>query len=274
MKLSVVTINRNDVKGLEKTILSVIAQKSQDFEYIIIDGASTDGSKELIERLAIDEERLRYWCSEPDLGIYNAMNKGIKKAKGDYCLFLNSGDYLYSDKVIADFCENDFKEEIVSGRIFEDDFIFDELSFELFYFNSLPHPSTFICRELFSRYGLYNEKNKIVSDWEFFLKVLVQNNCSYHYWDYVVTVYDLNGITSKPELSNFHGEEKKAVMQKQIPLVYKTYIKQQEQINKLMLHEERYEEYMKLRSGNFLCIIRIMLWINRKIEQWKNYLYQ
>lgn len=267
MKLSIITINRNDVKGLEKTILSVLAQNSRNFEYIIIDGASTDGSKELIERIAISDKRLSYWCSEPDSGIYNAMNKGIKQAKGDYCLFLNSGDYLFSDEVIADFCEKDFKEKIVSGRIFEDDFIFDELSFELFYFNSLPHPSTFICRELFTRYGLYNEKNKIVSDWEFFLKVLVQNNCSYKYWDYVVTVYDLNGITSKSELSSFHGEEKKAVMQKQIPLVYKTYIKQQEQINKLILHEERYNEYMGLRTGKSLIIIRFLLWFKRKFSK-------
>ncbi|MBN2836753.1 MAG: glycosyltransferase, partial [Candidatus Delongbacteria bacterium] len=94
MKLSVITINRNDVLGLQNTTDSVLSQTSFDFEYIIIDGASTDGSKELIERLAINDKRLTYWCSELDSGIYHAMNKGITQAKGEYLLFLNSGDYF------------------------------------------------------------------------------------------------------------------------------------------------------------------------------------
>ena len=87
MKLSIITVNRNNKDGLEKTIRSVIRQTSHDYEYIIIDGASTDGSPEIIRNY---EENITYWISEPDTGIYNAMNKGIRKAQGDYCLFLNS----------------------------------------------------------------------------------------------------------------------------------------------------------------------------------------
>ena len=89
MKLSVITINFNNRDGLRKTIESVVNQTYNDFEYIIIDGGSTDGSVDVIKEYA---DRIDYWVSEPDKGIYNAMNKGIDVAKGEYCIFMNSGD--------------------------------------------------------------------------------------------------------------------------------------------------------------------------------------
>ena len=101
MKLSIITINFNNHDGLQKTINSVIAQTWKDFEWIIIDGGSTDGSKNLIEQY---DKYITYWISESDKGIYNAMNKGIKIARGDYLQFLNSGDYFYNEKVIEKFC--------------------------------------------------------------------------------------------------------------------------------------------------------------------------
>jgi glycosyltransferase involved in cell wall biosynthesis len=103
-KLSIITINRNNATGLRKTMESVFSQTGLEkgqLEYIIIDGASTDNSVEVInEFLALPEnnEKVSYWISEPDKGIYNAMNKGINHANGEYCLFLNSGDrFLTSD---------------------------------------------------------------------------------------------------------------------------------------------------------------------------------
>ncbi len=92
MKLSIITVNLNNKDGLQKTIDSVISQTFKDFEWIVIDGGSTDGSKELIEKYS---DYISYWVSEPDKGIYNAMNKGIKVAKGDYLEFLNSGDIFF-----------------------------------------------------------------------------------------------------------------------------------------------------------------------------------
>ena len=96
--ISVITINFNERVGLERTFESVFNQTFQDFEYIVIDGGSNDGSKELIEE---NTEKISYWISEPDKGIYNAMNKGISVAKGDYLLFLNSGDILYKNDVLS-----------------------------------------------------------------------------------------------------------------------------------------------------------------------------
>ena len=104
MKLSIITINRNNAAGLEKTLQSVAAQTFKEFEYIVVDGASTDGSVEVIKKYESKFAHLK-WVSEPDKGIYNAMNKGIKVAKGEYLLFLNSGDWLCNESIIQDFVD-------------------------------------------------------------------------------------------------------------------------------------------------------------------------
>jgi glycosyltransferase involved in cell wall biosynthesis len=97
MKLSVITIVYNDEKYIEKTIKSVFSQTYQDIEYIIIDGASNDGTVELIKKY---DDKIDFWSSEPDKGLYDAMNKGIDKATGDYLIFLNSGDLFYDETTV------------------------------------------------------------------------------------------------------------------------------------------------------------------------------
>ena len=118
MKLSIVTINYNNHDGLQRTIDSVIRQTWKDFEWIVIDGGSTDGSKELIEQ---NQQYISYWCSEPDDGMYYAMNKGIVLSSGDWILILNSGDYLYSSvtlqEVLKDTSEN---VDVIYGNSVED----------------------------------------------------------------------------------------------------------------------------------------------------------
>lgn len=173
MKLSIITINYNNKHGLQKTINSVISQIYKEFEWIIIDGGSTDGSKELIEQYT---DYITYWVCEPDKGIYNAMNKGIEVAKGEYLLFLNSGDYLVSVYTLEHVLCKSFQADIVYGNLlydkkkverapgFHNDYIacIDLIKGTLF------HPSTFIKRELFEKYGYYDETLKIVADWKFF----------------------------------------------------------------------------------------------------------
>ena len=95
-QISIITINYNNASGLEKTIRSVVEQIYNEYEYIIIDGASSDKSKEVIQEY---QRYIDFWCSEKDSGIYNAMNKGIQKASGEYLLFLNSGDVLNNSAV-------------------------------------------------------------------------------------------------------------------------------------------------------------------------------
>ena len=113
-KLSIITINYNNLEGLKKTFESVFMQTYQDFEYIVIDGGSTDGSKEYI---AENADKINYWVSEPDKGVYHAMNKGIMKANGEYLLFINSGDELFENNTIEKSLSNLHTEEIIAGNL-------------------------------------------------------------------------------------------------------------------------------------------------------------
>ena len=198
-KLSIITINLNNKAGLRKTIRSVVSQTYADYEYILIDGGSTDGSVDVIKE---HDDRISYWVSEPDKGIYNAMNKGIKMASGDYCLFLNSGDYFLNSTVLEICLNSLFTEDIIYGNV-----VFDRqgiletfktpamLTFYYFYINSIPHPCSFIKRDLFFQIGLYNERYKIVSDWEFFLKAIFLKNSTLKYIDKEIAAINCTGIS-------------------------------------------------------------------------------
>lgn len=112
MKLSIITINLNNKDGLEKTIESVVSQTFTDYEFIIIDGGSTKGDVELIKEY---ENKISYWVSEKDSGIYNAQNKGIKQARGEYLYFLNSGDALYENTTLEKVFKNDPHDPFICG---------------------------------------------------------------------------------------------------------------------------------------------------------------
>jgi glycosyltransferase involved in cell wall biosynthesis len=201
MKLSIITINRNNASGLEKTIQSVVCQSFTDFEYIIIDGASDDDSVEIIKKYI---QKIDYWISEPDTGIYAAMNKGARKAQGEYCLFLNSGDWLVSPSTL----ETVFKE--ISGYIPSDIFYSDRINSDGMVYHypenisvnyllnrTISHQNSLIRRSLFLEHGYYNENLKIASDWEFFLKESWEYKTKYFHIKTNICVFDINGIGSK-----------------------------------------------------------------------------
>lgn len=273
IKLSIITINLNNVEGLRKTIESVVFQTFTDFEYIVIDGASMDGSVEAIKEYA---DRITYWASEPDKGIYNAMNKGILKATGEYCLFLNSGDWLVDKKVLEDFHNAKFIEDIISGNlllwnngthILREAILKENLEFDHFYNNRIPHPSTFIKRNLFTQYGLYNEQYKIVSDWEFFIICLLLNNCNYQHFNRTISYYDMTGISSQPKHSILQETEKEHVFRTHLPLFYKSYKKLCEEKESYLSHETDYKDYMNLKNGKFRFIINFLLFLKNKKKQ-------
>lgn len=198
MWLSIITINFNNRSGLKKTIESVVAQTFKDYEWIVIDGGSTDGSRELIEQYA---NHFSYWISEPDRGVYNAMNKGIKVAKGDYLQFLNSGDWLFDETALERCFSHPFTSDIVYGDLY---FVYKDgrqkktcfpnpLTLRYFYRFSLGHNASFIKRELL-QHDLYDERFKIVSDWAFFLKKAL-SGCSFEYINETVSCFDTNGIS-------------------------------------------------------------------------------
>lgn len=183
MIISIITINYNNVEGLKKTLDSIASQSVKEFELVIVDGGSHDGSKQLIEKKAKIFSHLT-WISEPDKGIYNAMNKGTRMAKGDYCIFMNSGDCFYKPSSLSDsIAYLDGNVDIISGSVKTDTFSKEapeeeDLSLSFFVKNSMNHQSTFIKRTLLLQYP-YNEGRKIVGDSEFFFQTLILNNASY-----------------------------------------------------------------------------------------------
>lgn len=218
MKYSVITINYNNQEGLHHTINSVVNQKFDDFEYIVIDGGSTDDSVEIIKKYA---ERIDYWVSEKDRGIYHAMNKGVLQAHGDYCIFLNSGDFFYNDLVLSKIHGSTNNEDILVGKVVSRNghsqlFLppSREMSLYYLYSGTVSHQGSFIKTSLLKRYP-YDENLKIVSDWKFFLEAIILKNCSVKYIDEFISEFDTTGVsTSNPGLM---WKEKELVLSELFP---------------------------------------------------------
>ena len=261
-KLSIITINRNNAAGLKKTVESVVTQTYNDFEYIIIDGASTDGSVEVIQEFA---DKISFWVSEPDKGVYNAMNKGILKANGEYLLFLNSGDWLRNDSVISDFVLNEFSQDIVYGDVYlvTSDLIkihksipTNDVDIDFFFHGgTFPHQSSFIKRHLFQAYGLYNENRQIMSDREFFMQVVFLHRCSFIHWEYIVAYYDCNGISSQLKSRKNAEKEIEDVFVSNFPLISFSFFKREREIQRL---NEVEREFNNFRNGKFGFIYEII----------------
>lgn len=197
MKLSVITVNYNDRNGLLSTIHSVVGQSFKDYEYIIIDGGSTDGSVEAIRQ---NGEYITYWVSESDNGIYDAMNKAIKVASGDYCIFMNSGDCFFTNDVVEKVLPLLDGTDIVYGNTHYTDgkirYSKNEPDlFSFFYVSCWCHQSTFIKTELLKKY-LYDDSLRIVADWKFLLQTVIKDNCSYKAINLNISLYDATGISS------------------------------------------------------------------------------
>jgi glycosyltransferase involved in cell wall biosynthesis len=206
MKLSIITVNLNNKAGLEKTIHSVISQTSRDYELIVIDGGSSDGSQDIIR---LHENTISYWVSEKDRGTYHAMNKGISVAKGEYCYFLNSGDYFAGNTTLEDLFKLDIYADIVSGNVlkirpngrYRTITPHDKPTLHKLCIHSLPHQASFLKRKLFQEIGMYNETYRIVSDFDFFLKAIVVFKKSYQRVDINFSYFNLQGISSN--MNNF-----------------------------------------------------------------------
>ena len=206
MRLSIITINRNNAAGLEKTMQSVAAQTFREFEYIVVDGASTDDSVNVIKAHENDFAHLK-WASEPDSGIYNAMNKGIRMASGNYIQILNSGDCLAAPDVTERMLKalEEDSPSILYGnmvkcftdgrRLVDKCFAGQEITMLGMYTGTLNHDPAYICRDLFEKYGYYDESLKIVSDWKWYLQAIVFGGEKPKYVDMNVTLFDMTGIS-------------------------------------------------------------------------------
>lgn len=257
-KLSIITVNLNNKDGLQNTINSIINQSFRDFEWIIIDGGSTDGSKALIESY---QDYIDYWVSESDKGIYNGMNKGILNSHGEYLLFLNSGDFLYDNDVIKKIIPllHDYDMfygiEIINNKNFDTKFrglLSDKEIIKIFAYSYFPHGSTFIKRHVFDFYGLYEEKLNYASDELFYYKTLILGNAKIVALPNIISVFEGNGVSVrkiKEYLAEFNEEINKYPRIKELIEFYK--------LNREILESIHYS---KLTFNSF----RIYYWFYRK----------
>lgn len=266
MKLSIITINFNDHAGLDKTIQSVINQTFKDFEYIVIDGASTDGSVDVIKKYA---NKLTHWISEPDTGIYNAMNKGTRIAQGEYCFYLNSGDFLAADDVLEKAFSYNFTEDIVSCNCLDFDDKHEWLkvppkNVSLFTFvgGSLPHPTTFIKRNILERLGGYNESYRIMSDWCFFLEAMIIQQCSYRTLDILLTKFNCYGISSTSSI--IETKESQEYIRNKFPRIMEDYLPfEDEAVYNVLVWVHEYKLIRRVLVFPFKIINRLFKLRNR-----------
>lgn len=220
-KISIITVNYNNADGLDRTITSVLEQDVQELEYLVIDGASTDGSLEVIKRY---QDKLDVWYSAPDNGVYQAMNRGVDRATGEFVLFLNSGDCFVSNDVLKQVLPH-----LGLGAIYYGDLMFvqgqkerrqtypKQLDFRYFLTRSLPHPGSFIRRSLFDSIFRYSEQYKIVSDWEFFIYAVLKQKVIYQHLDLLISRFELDGMSNDPANKKQIEQERAKVIQHRFP---------------------------------------------------------
>lgn len=215
-KLSIITINHNNAAGLERTIKSIAQQHYKDYEYIVVDGASTDGSSDVISKYAA---AITTRIIEPDHGIYHAMNKGIRSAGGEYLLFINSGDELTEANILGDAMKNVHDTDIISCNLLlvSDKSVAikeypENPSFKYLLIDSLPHPATFIKRKLFEITNGYDERLTICADWAFFIIMLCNHNATYRHLPLTLSRFYLDGISSSTDNRALINQERAQVL--------------------------------------------------------------
>lgn len=217
MILSIITINFNNLEGLRKTIVSVLSQTWHDFEWIIIDGGSTDGSKELIEDTAnkltaSDYNPLSFWCSESDSGIYNALNKGLSHCRGTYINCMNSGDEFYDNQTLEKLFSTSHNSDIIFGNSFhyskENAFIShypESVDLYFLYHSNICHQAMFVKTELLKA-SPFDEQYRICADYAKWLELMIQG-CSFKYVPNMICRFDMTGMSNTGNLITIEREK-------------------------------------------------------------------
>lgn len=275
MKLSIITINYNNAEGLRKTLASVASQTYANIEHIIVDGASTDGSVDVIKeyenQLNITHSTIHLlWSSEPDNGIYDAMNRGIRKATGEYVQILNSGDLLaapdVTERMMAALQMKGDGVELLYGNMVKYDYTNNrtlgkstevEYSLRQYYTSTMNHDCCYIRRDLFETYGLYDESLKIVSDWKWFLQTIGLGNVKPIYVDIDVTIFDASGI-SETNLALRNQERRQVLAELMPPAVLADYD----------AHAFEMEQMKRLRRWKLYPSVFFIERVLFKLEKW------
>lgn len=245
MTISIITVAYNNKPGLEATINSVINQSYKNFEFIVIDGGSQDGTKELLESYS---SQIDYWISEPDKGIYNAMNKGIEKATGKYLIFMNSGDRFSNFEILSKIAPAFGDEDIIYGNAYYE--LEDRKKYEYripsritigsLLKEPICHQSAFFKKDLFLKYGMYDEGNKIASDWTFMMDLFVRHNISQKYINEFISIFEKTGISSTNTDLSF--SEQKRYLDENVS----------QQVQNMAKHFDEYAQFYNGKPGTML----------------------
>lgn len=220
MQLSIITINYNNPKGLERTILSVLSQTEMPYEYIIVDGASTCGDVDIIKKY---DNRITKWVSERDGGIYPAINKGARLASGNYCLFMNSGDTLYDEYVVSRVNKLQFSEDFFEGIANASGQIsYPPLKYTLgtFIYRRNPFHQASIIKRTMILERPYDESYKIAGDLAFNINNLIVHSCTYKPLNFVICNYEGGGRSSTVE----HSDEINRIYSVFLPKIMEDYV--------------------------------------------------
>lgn len=263
-KFSIITINYNNKEGLRKTIGSVVGQSFRDFEYIIIDGGSTDGSIEVIKEYA---GKVDYWVSEPDKGIYHAMNKGVLQAHGEYLNFMNSGDEFYNNGVLQEVAPS-LDSDIVVGKIVHGTeawgFHKEDITLMDLIRGTVLHQASFFRKELFDE-NRYDESYKIVSDWKFYIQTLIFNNATFRNIRSIVCRFVPGGVSETD--AGTRDMERKRVYKELFPdRMMKDYIRLEKVESPLL---ELIPELNKTAGLHQMAykLVCALLWVHGKIKR-------
>lgn len=260
MKHTIITVCKNAGQEIERTIQSVISQTFKSIEYIIIDGASSDNTKRYLERY---KNNINICISEPDDGIYQAMNKGIKLATGKTISFLNAGDELYSCDIIENVSKVFTRSnvEVLYGDYIYKDANNESLKYslkhiisknELYHFR-FAHPSTYYKSSVFKKVGIFNEQNKVVSDLEWNIKALTKAKIGFTYLEMPLSVFYYGGIST--------DIQKKELVQHEVDSVFSEYFSKFEL---KLIKSKVFRRFYKIRVVRYI-LIKILNWeLNKK----------
>jgi glycosyltransferase involved in cell wall biosynthesis len=209
MKISIITVCRNSEKTIETTIKSVLSQTYKNIEYIIIDGDSKDKTKDIVLSYG---DRISKFVSEPDKCLWEAMNKAIRLATGDFLYFINSDDYIFDRNVIddtvkvilekpeLDFIYGDVEiRESKKKAIIQKSPCPTEIIESMILRGTIPHVGSFIKSDLFQKIGIYNENHKIASDYEWITKLMQDQTVNIFYFPRVIASFSAGGLSSNAQ---------------------------------------------------------------------------
>lgn len=259
--LSIITVNYNNALELERTLLSVFHQSYTNFEYIVIDGGSTDESLSIIQKY---KNQISHCTSESDTGIFNAMNKGVEVAKGEYLLFLNSGDILTSSKALSDFIGHEkFKGDIIYGdyKFKSGEKVYPDMLYPSYFMrSSLPHQSTLFNKSVFEKIGGYDETYAIISDRAFYLKCFLSDQFQFTHIAYFLTLFDLEGVSNNIDYRKKKIEEDERMFKSEYGVFY-------EECKRSLFLEQELKRVQHKTCQGILKRIKIKLkklWVQRR----------